>query len=360
MGSCRDTMCAVSERKEYNYNIALIKAFMAYCVVCCHFWKYDSEGFYPADVLLRMRDVAAPVFMVVSFLLTYRMFRKAEAGKLGKRMLRLAVPQVTWGLIYYVIYVAVDKICLALGKDSPLILHFIFKDLILQLVFGGSQYIAPQFWFQFDLIVATLLFWCVCKFCGKYSRYVIAALGVFALLAQYMLWNYNIFCHFEYAVWYAGGRFAEMLPFAAAGFILADADIMEKLKQKWVLTAASCAAIMLLISYVASIPRPLYGFAYEGGNLLLYGVLAFMLLYVLPVSKLPAAVLSVLKFLSRYSFGVFCIHYIFGWYWSEAVCASLGWKDGTQLQCLVLYAVSVLLAWLISLIPSKFAKMLVE
>ena len=346
--------------RKYNYSIAFIKVFMSFCVICCHFWATGDPSFYPVAFMYRMRDVAAPVFILVSFLLTYKMYLKPDVQKLKQRLYRLLVPYFTWGVIYYLGCLLIGIILSKIRIENDFVIRFTKKDLMWQLLFGCDRYLAPQFWYQFNLVVFIVLFWLLFRFLRKPAKYILIALAVLALVSEYSGLNYFIFARFEYEIWWPGGRLTELFPCAVAGFFLADLKLMKKLKIYWEITFTAAAVLMLMISYAVTIPAPEYGFSYSGIYVLLYTILAFILMYVIPWEKLPAAALKVLRFLSRYSFGVYCIHYFIGRVWSDIICVNRGWTRDTFLSCVIIYAVSVLLSWLISQVPGKFFRMLVE
>lgn len=351
---------ASGNKQEYNYSIAFIKVFMSFCVICCHFWATGDPSFYPVAVMHRMRDIAAPVFILVSFLLTYKMYLKPEFPKLRQRLFRLLVPYFSWGILYYFGCLLVGVILSKIRIENEFVIRFTKKDLMWQLLFGCDRYLAPQFWYQFNLVVFMLLFWLLFRYLGKYAKYILIILAALALISEYTCFNYFLFARFEYEIWWPTGRLAELLPCAVIGFFLSDTGVMKILRKYRLVTAPGCVLLMLIFSYVIKIPAPEYGFGYSGIYLLIYTTLAFVLLYVIPFGRLPDAGLKVLRFLAKYSFGVYCIHYIIGRIWSDIICVYNGWTRDTFMSCVLIYAVSVFLSWLISLIPGKFSKMLVE
>ena len=348
------------KKQKYNYSIAFIKVFMSFCVICCHFWATGDPSLYPVSMMHRMRDVAAPVFILVSFLLTYKMYLEPQLPKLRQRLFRLLVPYFTWGVIYYFGCLLVGVILSRIRIENEFVIRFTKKDLMWQLLFGCDRYLAPQFWYQFNLVVFMVLFWLLFRFVKKGAKFILIALFVLALVSEYTGLNYYLFARFEYEIWWPTGRLTELLPCAVAGFFLSDTGVMKTLRKYSLVTAPGCIFLMLLFSYVIRIPAPEYGFGYSGIYILIYTVLAFVLLYVLPFDRLPSAALAVLKFLAKYSFGVYCIHYLLGRIWSDIICVSNGWTRDTFMSCVLIYAASVLLSWAISLIPGKFPKMLVE
>lgn len=58
--------------KEYNYGLALLRILMCFEVILCHFYNGGGSRFlFLFDVL---KNYAVPVFMMMSFLLTAKIF----------------------------------------------------------------------------------------------------------------------------------------------------------------------------------------------------------------------------------------------------------------------------------------------
>ena len=141
----------------YNYSVAFMKAFLSFCVVCCHYWISEHLDFYPVAMLYRMRAVAVPIFVLISFFLTEKMYSEKRADKFKKRLWRLLFPFFAWGILYFVGYRFIDIILKSIGFEQGLSIGFSYKDLIWQLIFGSDRHLCPQLWYQFALIVITIV-----------------------------------------------------------------------------------------------------------------------------------------------------------------------------------------------------------
>lgn len=82
--------------RPYNYNIALMKCGLSYLVVLCHYWNPSKESRL-FTTLGTLRSVAVPIFFIISFFLTAKIYEEIEHKKLGQRLHRLALPYFIWG-----------------------------------------------------------------------------------------------------------------------------------------------------------------------------------------------------------------------------------------------------------------------
>lgn len=345
---------------NYNYSVAFMKAFLSFCVVCCHYWHSEHLDFYPVAMLYRMRGVAVPIFVLISFFLTEKMYSEKKVDKFKKRLWRLLFPFFVWGILYFVGYRIIDIILKSIGFEQGLSIAFNYKDLIWQLIFGSDRYLCPQLWYQFALIVITIVMWIVYRCFCKYSWHIILSLSMIALWLQYSGLNYRLFGEYEYEVRYSTGRVMEVIPLACIGLALVHYGIADKLKQFRYYTLLMCIFGMLITAYGSLFTIPSEGFGYGGTYIIAYAVLAFTAFYMFPFEKLPDMLKAVLKFLSRYSFGVFCIHFGVGYCWNTVLCPVFGWRANTYTECIWIYIICICVSWLMSLIPIKYARQLVE
>lgn len=346
--------------KSYDYNVAFMKLFFSFCVVLAHYWKAPDDSLYHISFMYRIISIAAPVFFLISFYLTSDTIRTSDVKRIGKRLWRLIFPFVSWGVIYYLVYILIGFLLGVIKTiDNSFVIRFTKKDLMWQILLGSDRYLCPPLWFQFVLIVFTVLFWLIYKMFPKRARIVLIILGIWAIVMQYTMINYNLFCRFEFELWWPLGRLAESIPYAVIGACLLNKDLIGKLRNNWLITLIIGIIVMILTGPVKIIPTPEYGFSYHGINLILYTISVFILLNLIPFHKANHVIKRVIRLFSKYSFGVFCIHYGVGHILDHLVLEALGWKTDTFTECVFIYFISLLTSWLIAKIPGKLAKQLV-
>ncbi len=349
------------DEKNYNYGIAFTKVFLSFCVVCCHYWRLDHLGFYPVSVMNRMRGAAVPIFVIMSFFLTEKIFVDKKVHKMKERVWRLLFPYISWAVLYYLGYKVIDVLLKCLGfSRGGVSAGYTYKDLLWQIAFGSDRYLCPQLWYLFDLIVLTVVFGVVFMLCDKYSWQIMMVLGIAALGIQYSGINYRLFGGYEYELRYSTGRLAEVFPLACIGLLLAHSKILERMKGKRISVALICIMVMLVIAYGGLFTSPAEGFGYGGTYLIAYSTIAFIFFYEFPFEKCGTSVRKILKFLSKYSLGVFCIHVGVGYCWNNVLCVYFNWEQNTFLECICIYAICIFISWIISLVPVKYAEQLVE
>ncbi len=254
----------------------------------------------------------------------------------------------------------IDALLKMAGKEQGLNLMYSTKDLAWQIVFGSNRYLCPQLWYLFDMIVFTLLMWSIFRLFRKNAWEITTVLCVVVLFLQYSGRNYNFFSQFNYVVRDSMGRLAEVFPFVCIGLIFAYKDVAEKLKKNRYFTLFISMLVLLVVFRYDLGSAPAVGFAYQGTNLLAYAIIIFLTFFEFPFEMMPDFIKGTLRFLSRYSFGVFFIHFGVGYCFNEILCPRYGWKVNSFIESIGIYIVSLFVSFAISRIPIKYARQLVE
>ncbi len=343
---------------NYSYNIAFLKIFFSFCVVMAHFFVIESDSL-PVAALFRLIAIASPMFFLISFFLTSDKLSKSDLKMLGKRVWRLYFPFIVWAFLYYFTYLLIGHFFNLTKLPNQFFILFTKKDLFWQLLAGSDRYLCPQLWFQFDLILFTLLFWLVFKISNKHAVKILSVLGIICIVLQYTQINYSLFCRFEYELWFPLGRLAETLPFAVIGLLISREAVLSGIRAYKIPVIPVSILMIIITGIFGLIPNPELGFEYSGINMIIFTTSLFIVVYLLPFDRLIDTIKAILRFLAKYSFGVFCIHLGIGSFIELVICYNLNIKTGTFAECVLVYSISLLVSWGISKIPGKYSKMLV-
>lgn len=333
---------------------------MSFAVVCAHFWKNaeESGGIFWLPMKLHLKFVACPVpvFMLMSFFFVEHTLREGKKNKIAARMKRLFVPYVAWALIYFALYCTLDV--LRITHNAPVITWI--KQLGWQLFLGSAPSLNPPLWFQFDIMLLTLFFAVLLKLVKRNASTVIALIAIAALVMQYSGMNYKLFGHLPYEAKYPLGRAAEMLFYACLGLLAARHKCLEHLHG--IGAVIVCVAALRFVTKYDVFAASVTGFMYQGLKLTACAVLLFVSFYLLPMAWLPSAIRKTISFLARYSMGVYCIHMLIGRAMTSSAERLLvdGIGGGGRFAlCAAIYAVSIAVCFLISLLPGKVFKSIV-
>ena len=334
--------------KSFNAGFALLRIWMSFEVVLCHFWRIGDSTEPGLLFLRRMESNAVPVFMLMSFFLAAEKFAKDDSKWLARRFLRIGVPFVVWSVVTWLGIKAGS-----LFTDSARF-QVSLSDLGWELVLGCSPKICPQFWFQVALLVMTAVV-AVAMRVARPARAVAVAVG--ALLASFFL-QYtglvgSLFDNLPYEAKWTLGRLSPMLAYAGLGLLLGMARpaIDRASVGVRVATAILSAGIMATVYFHPLVALPPGGYGYDGFELLFEAVLLLAVFYYWPADRLPRAVVSVLRTVSTYTMGVYCMHLLLGTIVSEFILPSLGIAEKSMSCAVFVYCLSWAACLLLAKIP---------
>ena len=202
--------------ERFNYGIALLRILACFMVIHIHFASAGTVN-RAGDFLFSHSGVSVPVFVIMAIL--YTDFEKMATDQefLKRRVFTLWFQMVFWGAAYWVMY-----------RILNLVLHTDFRAglsvLFFQLLFGSD--INPVLWFNFDLIIATLIIYCA----YRYTRKPLSVLSVIALAAIVFQWselNYRIFDPVRYEIAIPLKRMTEIMPFTVLALYLKKIFIFQ-------------------------------------------------------------------------------------------------------------------------------------
>ena len=338
---------------ERNIGIDLLKVWMAFEVVLCHF-GHGSEEFIFKYFFSYFRSMAVPVFMIVSFYLSARfLVKEFQIYKLLQRLKRIYIPLIVWGIIYWIIYNAIAY-CYGIYN-----LNLSFNDLVWQ-IFTGHSYNTAM-WFNVVLSLLTIFFCWVCRQSAKYSTLVILLVSMLAIFIQSSGLN-NVFMSYRNELNFPLGRIAEMIPFAGFGLVLYNsyANFFLQSSKSFLSTflALSHSLRFLILFIFLSVIVGILGrglscseivtYHYSGIKLFLCSALLVAVFIFLPLQVLPKSVKKVITFLSRYSMGIYCVHMLVG-----TIMQLWGMNSTPLYFSVIVYCGSLLLCYGISKIPYK-------
>lgn len=339
---------------NYNLGISLLKMFMCFLVIVSHIWGVNVVYTGPLGWIYYLREYSVPVFMMVSFVFSEKMLNNLDGEKLWKRIVKLVVPLFVWALIYWLFYKLLEEF-LYPGYNIRL------RDLFWQMFTGNSIYLNGTMWFQVDLIILTLLFALISLIAQKYKNSVFALLATACIVLQYSGTLHFIF-KFKSELVGPTGRLFEMLPLAVIGYMLAYFGVLENSRKCWITTMIISVVGIRLMRYYGVIAAPAkQTFDYGGIGKIVMALLLIFLCYAPPLEKLPKFVHIIVKWLTRYTFGIYCMHRLVATLLHYFI-SHRTWdiETFTFVDCVVTYLLCYFISFLISLIPCKWTRMLVE
>lgn len=289
-------------RNTYKWGIGLLKMLLCFCVILIHYGQ-ASEITQKFNAIM---SSAVPCFMLITFYFNSKTLLEGNKYKIKDRVLRLMVPCVSWGIIYFIVY----KLLYLLKIRN---VNLSWNNLLWQLITGHS-YNAPL-WYMYDLIVLTIIFTLMFKVFKKKSNLMLAILLVFSMLYLYSGIN-GIFNELRGELRWPLGRFAEMIPYACIGLLIGT-NRERFLKMNWKYRFLNLILLFIMWLAVFKIENQgilliQYNYGYAGLGLLLKSVFIFLAaLFVSDISVNKCIENLIIK-ASQYTLGIYCMHVLIG------------------------------------------------
>ena len=335
-------------KKKINYGICILKIFFSFCVITIHFWNPSKKKIRNNIFFKDIRTFSNSMFMIISFFLTYKNYSKN--GKFVKRFLRIIIPFEVWAVLYYLIYRLISKIYKTKFNIKT-------EDILWQLSLGSSEKLCYQFWFIWELLIISLIFFIIGKFLEQYMMKIIFILFLVSITLQYNGINYFYFKNYPFFKLVSLGRLVEMIPCAFLGLLFGKQNLINYLDKNKIFNFFTLSFILydLFNFYFFIEPSGLFN---QGLLRLAKSSCLFLLINLIPFNILHKKILFVIELLSKYNFGVYCLHLVVGNY-LNFISRMHNFVISPLNKCLLIKVISLILSKLISLIPNKYGCYLV-
>ena len=336
--------------KQRNIGIDILKSWMAFEVVLCHFGVGISNPLY-TYFFSHFQGLAVPLFMLSSFYLSGKLFFDEEyfSNKfLFKRVWRIYYPVLSWAIVYLLFYVVLHLGGIAQIKDGNVSQYM--GAFLWQITTGHS--LNSPMWFNIVLFYLTFLYYFMKFFFGVAFFDYLIVLSAFCAYVVQVLGLYNCFSLLGYELSYPLGRFIEMVPYASIGLLI----YRSILKPNRLIYLLILLSTMILLKLMFMDNNTHY-YGYGGLVRLLEAVVLFFLFIKIKIKNKSKVLERIIVFISKYSMGVYCIHILVGkllGFLGVSYYLSGWWNS------IVIYFVSLFSAYLISRIPIKPLKLMVE
>lgn len=294
--------------KEINYGLAILKSLLSFSVVISHCFSHNSTNNKIIQNIARNRAIHVPSFFIISFNFMCKNLLSKNIKLIFQRMKRLLIPYIVWPIVFWII----NNLLHLKNKN---IHPFNLKTLKIQLLWGHAY--MTQFWFQWDLIVITIIFFLIVLLFNQYFMFILQTILIASYFFQYcnhnyisIIWNYPFYNRFTV------GRMFEMIPFGVTGFILGYYQILNSLKKYKIKTFIFSIMIYNAITDY-KIFASKFGLGYNGIALNIRSICVIFLFSLFPSNKIKNIyIINFLNKTTNYSAGIYYLHFSIHQYFS--------------------------------------------
>lgn len=336
-------------KKERNLGLCLLRMLMAFEVILAHFCNWDEYNPKIVWPFKQFVSLAVPCFAIMSFYLLADFFKKRDKYNLINRLKRLIIPQIGWAFAYFFVFLALKFLF-----DANIEIEI--KDLLWQLLTGHSMNLNPTLWYQFDVIIVTIIFYYIFKFFDndKASK-ILIGLMFFCYVLQYSGINRTLFGNLPFELKKPLGRIAEVVPYSVIGFSLKHLNVLEKLKTYRYLAMSACVVLFLLGFYIPWIE--VKNFDYGGFAKAYLSLCIVTFAYLMPLENLEEKYKKVILKITDYTLGIYCCHRMIYMILIHVFKMDFSHSFG---KCVLIYFLSYLLCFFLDKTNSPYIKRMIS
>lgn len=287
-------------QNTFDYGIAFLKVFLAFQVICSHNFNIESTENVYLRYFLRNRKIHVPSFFIISFYFMHKEFMALNINKYIKRIERLIIPYLIWPIIIWILN-NIFNFLLDTNFSSSL------TCLIYQILWGSTFIV--QLWFQWDLIIITILFFLLLFLFKSNYLLIIQLIAILAYILQYSGINKQFYENLRTEQKECLGRFAEVIPYTVVGFTIASLGIIKKLKNYKIKTFIFSVIIYIFIEKY-SVFSNVEGIAYSGIKLNICSICVIFVFSLFPSEKITIPLIQfILKYITNFTAGIFYLHW---------------------------------------------------
>ena len=314
-----------------NYGVEILRMIMAFFVILEHCYKPKNVTIQKITNKLRFH---VPTFFIISFYYLNSNLVNWKVDKIKERLNRLLIPYLIYPIIVYIVY-------------NFLYIFFHFEELrkslyqlLIQFIVG--RLLCSVLWFQFNLILISILFYIIAFIFKSYYLPFLQILGILSYLLQFSNINYNYFIIYRHYIRYSVGYFAETLPIAVTGLYISSIDIINISKKKCFLNII-LYIFLIYILFKYKIFCPVNGFGKQGILYNIEAVTFFVIFSLIQFDKLNKKILICIKYLTNYTPGIYFLH---GRIYPILKIKISLIKNQTFLGCFLIYLISYLISFI--------------
>lgn len=320
----------IENTKKYNIGLGFLKVILALSVIISHNLDANIINNIIIKFFAKRRRIHVPSFFIMSFYFIYKDLNNLNINKIKQRFERLLIPYIIWPIIIWILN---NLLNLFYFNFLPMTIN----DLLSQLFWGHNFII--QFWFQWDLIMITLIVVIITFLFKANNLFILILIAILAYALQYSEINKEIYIHLDYYKRESICRLAEMFPYSVTGLYLANFEIINKLNKNKVKSFLLSLIVFFFIEKY-KIFISINGIAYSGMKLNIHSISLIFFFSIISSDKISNN--KSLRIITNYTAGIFYLHWSVIKFFKNFVKHI---ENGTFIGCILIYLICYIICF---------------
>lgn len=290
-----------SKLTRRNIGIEILRVLLSFWIILLH--CYNSKN--STLLLLKQKKFHVPCFFFISFYFLFPLVSKRSISKFKLRIKKLLIPFYIFPIVIWF----VNNVLFCIFHWNRFNRFLTLYELRNQLIIGRGIFGIGVLWFQFNLIIFTIIFF-IMSFLFKSN--FLAIFHIICIICYYLQYsgiNYLFFCNYSQTITYTLGNIIETLPIAIEAFTFESIKIIERLKNHHKASKFfSFFGILFLIRYqIFTEPN---GFSSKGVIYLFSSLLLFITFSSININIKNNYANRIIRQITSYTQGIYCLHFI--------------------------------------------------
>lgn len=287
---------SVKSKKKIYLGIEILRMFLSFFIVVVHFFnkKYARTRLllFPFNALCYY----IPTFLIISFYFNYKTFSSRNINKIKERFLRILIPYYIWPTIFLIRYYIFNYL-------NGFILISKLKNLYYQYLIGDSFH--GVFWFQFNLILISLLLSIIIFLFKKFNLLVIILIGILMCIFEFSGCKFQFFSKYNDIILHTVMKLSSSFIYSISGFVLGFFNIFDYLSKSRI----KVISILLFSLYFIIKSRNLFFIKYDIIKIDFVSIGLFLIFALFPFDIIKYNfIISIIKQTTSYTGGVYYLH----------------------------------------------------
>ena len=200
---------SIKAKKKIYLGIEILRMFLSFFIVVVHFFNKNYARTKYLLFPFKALCYYIPKFFIISFYFNYKTFASRNISKIKERFLRILIPYYIWPTIFFIRYHCFNYL-------SGFIENNKLKKLYYQYIIGAGFH--GIFWFQFNLILISLLITIIIFLFKKNHLLIIIIIGIIMFIFEVSGYRSQFFSKYNFIILHTVMNLSISFIYSISGF----------------------------------------------------------------------------------------------------------------------------------------------
>lgn len=320
---------SISVRRHPNSGIEILKTILTFLILVYHCLDPNLSDNRIFQFMIKIVPFYFSTFFLIFFYFSYNIISSRNISLIKQRLIRRLIPYIIWPTIFLFLNI--------ISYNKKVKMENVLKNLFIQFIIGRRIYYV--FWFQFNLLIITLLFSIIMLSSKKNHLVIFQIMFFLSYILEYCGFIEKFFEDYNEDIKRSVGRIFKMILFSVTGIFLSSIKMLNNLKE-YKLKSISISFLAFII--IMSLKFYFSEFYFLEGIFLDLGAVCLLIIFaLLPLYNFTKiSHIFLLKQITSYTAGVYYLHLkIHTYFENNIIIFKNGSLRGCTLNYLICYSI---------------------